>query len=159
MNDIYLGESTLARELAQLPMEGQISIAKLCTRIADETETMMRRHKKEVNGNSLAMMLAAVELAQQIVADLRGEHPFACVPGCHLCCYLKVELFSWETYGIASYIIQEWPRAEVVALYHDLTQKASQAAGLLPVEYLTAKIPCAMLSEEVRGALAALQKH
>ena len=146
----HLGDSDLARDLMALPAEDQHRIAVICRSIAKQTETTIRQTKQDTNGNSLAIMLAAVEIAQDAFASIKGENPIDCKAGCSLCCYLKVEMFPHETYGIASYILAHWSREEVIALYHHLEQTAPRSAGLTIEEYLLQKIPCVFLSAEGR---------
>lgn len=147
--DRTLAYAHLQSELQSLPQVAQTELGMLHEDIAQQTERQIHQVKKETNGNSLEILLAAVTLAQDAFAQIKGKNKIACEPGCHLCCHLKVELFDFEAYGIASYVMR-WSKTDVIGLYRKMEMMASVLKGLDANEYATQHLPCVFLSGEGR---------
>lgn len=142
------------RNLDSLSFDEQKALEAICTRVATETEPLLREVKAKTNGNSLAFLHATVELAEKSVAVLlRGKPRIACQRGCAHCCSVRVEALPFELYGIASYLVDVYPLPEVVALYWEIEERAEKGKGLDPDAYILAKIPCAFLTAENECAI------
>lgn len=141
MND---REDRIIETLSQMNLGTQAKIGALCREVEATAEESLRKTRAQ-RGDSLSFVLEAVKVAESFVQKLKAKEIFACKEGCSYCCHLKVEVFSFEVYGIASYLMERWPLAKIEALLPRLEERAAQAKALSLDDFAAAHLPCVFL--------------
>lgn len=75
-----------------------------------------------------------------------GAH-LACVEGCSLCCWLRVDTYAHEVFLIAEHVRANFSKGEIEALMERLAAHSERVLPLTPLEHATRNIACPLLRE------------
>lgn len=137
----------LANQVEHLPDDAKKNVLKVITTLVKHTEFCVRDIKKKRNAGSLEILQLAVMLAEQAVTQVLNGQKLPCTKGCTYCCYLMVEVFDHEVYGIVAYLMETRSISELQALYTQLVLDAKKSSGASAMEYLELKLPCVFLQD------------